>query len=336
LLSGGVEYVSSGGSLEGIFVSSGGADVALVSGSTNGAILSAGGREDIESGGAASGTVILNGGTQYVQSSGTAYYTAVSVGGVAYALSGGDAVSATVSGGGKIVVSSGGTASDLDLLSGGQLSDNGAVVVTGAGTLAGILLGSGTIAETGAGDLMLSGDGAKFAGGAVISGGTIELSVSKAIGSGYVEFVAPTTGSAVLQIDAADAPAAGGTFANVISNFNATGEDIDLRSIAFVAGASASVVGTDLVLTDGGHTYTFELAGGAAGAYPVLSDGHGGTLIDPIPAASHKALDPKVLAFAHALAGFAPSDAATAALVSSTSPAGQTPFAHAAASAGRG
>ena len=74
--------------------------------------------------------------------------------------------------------------------------------------------------------------------------------------------------------------------------------------------------------------------GGAAGAYPVLSDGHGGTLIDPIPAAAPKAIDPKVLAFAHAAAAFAPSDAANTALVSSTSPTGQTPFAHATASTG--
>ena len=80
-----------------------------------------------------------------------------------------------------------------------------------------------------------------------------------------------------------------------------------------------------LVLTDGGETYTFTLAGGIAGAYPVLSDGHGGTLIDP-----------KALAFTHTAAAFAPSDAARTALVSSTSPAGQTPFAHAAASAGHG
>jgi hypothetical protein len=57
----------------------------------------------------------------------------------------------------------------------------------------------------------------------------------------------------------------------------------------------------------------------------VLSDGHGGTLIDP-----------EVVAFAHALATFAPSDAATTAVGSSASPAGQTPFLHATASAGRG
>jgi hypothetical protein len=65
----------------------------------------------------------------------------------------------------------------------------------------------------------------------------------------------------------------------------------------------------------------------------VLSDGHGGTLIDP--RAAPKGIDPKVLAFAHTLAAFAPSDAANTALVSSVSTA-QTPFLHATALAGAG
>jgi len=80
-----------------------------------------------------------------------------------------------------------------------------------------------------------------------------------------------------------------------------------------------------LVLTDGGETYTFTLAGGIAGAYPVLSDGHGGTLIDP-----------KALAFAQNAAAFAPTDAAKTALVSATSPTAQTPFTRAVASASAG
>jgi hypothetical protein len=84
-----------------------------------------------------------------------------------------------------------------------------------------------------------------------------------------------------------------------------------------------------LVLSDGGATYKFKLAGGT-GAYTVVGDGHGGTLIDP------PALDAAVARFAQAAAAFAPSDAANAAMVSGTSPTAQTPFAHAAASAGAG
>jgi len=149
-----------------------------------------------------------------------------------------------------------------------------------------------------------------------------------------VRFVQPAlSATAVLQIDAADAPKAGGTFATTLSNFDGANEDIDLTSIAYVSGATATAMGSTLVLSDGGKTYTFKLAGGVASAFPVFSDGHGGTLIDPT-ASAPKPIDPHVLAFAHAAAGFAPSDAATAARVSSTSPTGQTPFAHAAVSAG--
>jgi len=322
---GGVEYLSSGGAASATRVLSGGADAVLASGRASGTLVSAGGREVVSAGGVASATTVLSGGTEYVRASGTAYGLAVAAGGAAYVDSGGVAAAASVSSGADMVISSGGAANGLALSSGAQLTDDGAVVISGAGTLAGVLLGSGKIAETGGGDLVLSGDGAKFAGGAVISGGTIELATANALGGGYVEFEHPATGSAVLQIDAADAPTPGGTFANVISNFDSAGEDIDLRSIAYVSGASATVVGSTLVLTDGGKTYKFEIAGGAAGAYPVLSDGHGGTLIDP-----------EVTRFAHSLAAFAPSDAAKTALVPSASPAAQTPFVHAAVSATAG
>jgi hypothetical protein len=178
--------------------------------------------------------------------------------------------------------------------------------------------------------LALSDVGVEFSGRAVISGGTIELASAGALGAGSVQFVAPTTGSAVLQIDAADAPKAGGTFANAISNFSGADEDIDLRSLAFVSGATATVSGGVLVLIEGGKTYSFDLAGPTAATYAVTSDGHGGTLIDPA------AVDPGVVRFTQAAAAFAPADAAKTALVSAASPAGQTPFAHATASAGAG
>jgi autotransporter passenger strand-loop-strand repeat protein len=306
----GREVVSSGAVASGATVSSGGVSYILSGG--KGISASVAGQQILAAGGVASATTLLSGGQEIVASGGAAFR-------------------ATVSSGGSETISSGGVLSGLDLLGGGVLVDRGKVRYAGSGTLAGTLSGTGDIVEGASGVLLVSGVGAAFGGRAVIEGGTVELATAGALGTGRVDFVAPTTGSAVLQIDAADAPAAGGTFANVISNFDAANEDIDLRSIAYVAGASAKVVGATLVLTDGGKTYTFDIAGGTAGAYPVLSDGHGGTLIDPIPAATHAALDPKALGFTHAAAAFAPSDAANAALVSSTSPARQTPFLHAAA-----
>jgi autotransporter passenger strand-loop-strand repeat protein len=233
----------------------------------------------------------------------------------------GVAYAETLSSGGAETIYAGGAAIGLTVLSGATLIDNGEVRIGGAATLDGTLLGSGSIVN--AGDLMLGGSGAAFSGQALIEGGTVELATCGAIGTGSVQFIEPATGSAVLQIDAADAPAAGGTFANTLSNFSGANEDVDLRSLAYVAGAAATVSGSTLVLTDGGKTYKFNVAG-TTGAYTVTSDGRGGTLIDP-----------EAVAFTHAAAAFAPSDAGKTALVSSTA-AAATPFAHATASSAAG
>jgi autotransporter passenger strand-loop-strand repeat protein len=361
---GGYQLVSSGGVAGGTEVLSGGRQYIYSDGLASATLVSAGGCQKVSSGGVASGATVLSGGRQYVYSGGETWASTVSSGGAETVFATGSAIGATVSNGGEEVVSSGGLASataiqsggrlvvyaggeasGLAELSGGLVVDDGEVRNSGAGSLDGKLEGSGAVVETGVGDLVLSGAGTEFGGAAVISGGTLELARAGALGTGSVTFVAPATGSAVLLIDAADAPAAGGTFANTISNFNGADEDIDLRSIAFVSGASAKIVGSTLVLTDGGKTYSFKIAGGVAGAYPVLSDGHGGTLIDPTAIASQpnrptavepQPLVPKVIAFAQAAAALAPSGAANTAPVSATSPAGQTPFAHATASAGAG
>jgi autotransporter passenger strand-loop-strand repeat protein len=286
-------------------------------------------REVIRFGGVASGTAVLSGGLEIVLIGGTTTGTQVSGGGAEIILWGGSTLGATVLNDGVEVIASGGVARDLSLRSGGVLVDNGLVRIGGAGTLAGTLEGWGAVVETGGGDLVLRDDGRRFAGEAEIEGGTIVLAASHALGWGYVEFVQPSTGSAVLQIDAADAPKAGGTFANWIADFSGFGEAIDLRSLAFVSGASAEVVCSTLVLRDGGATYRFDIAGVTAPAYSVTSDGHGGTLIRTT------AVDPGVARFAQAAAAFAPPAAARVALVSSST-TGLTPFLHATASATAG
>jgi autotransporter passenger strand-loop-strand repeat protein len=349
--SGAEAYISAGGVASNIVVSGGAVARVLAGGTTTGTVVSSGGAEYVSSGGVASATTVRSGGRAYVLSGGGAIGATVSSGGFEYVLASGTTTGTVASNGGWQMVSSGGVASQTRVLSGGRdhiyaggvasglalasggvVFDDGEVRIAGAATLAGTLSGSGAIIQTAAGDLVLSDAGAAFDGHAVINGGTIELGTAHALGTGYVQFVETSTGSAVLQIDAADAPPAGGTFANVISNFSGAHEDIDLRSIAFVAGASATLTGTTLVLSDSGKTYKFKLSGTMAGAYPVLSDGHGGTLIDPTTAP--KVLDPRVTLFAQATAAFAPSDAVKTALVSGTSPTGQTPFAYSIGSGG--
>jgi autotransporter passenger strand-loop-strand repeat protein len=280
--SGGQEVVSSGGAASGTTVLSGGGVYVRVSGEIFDALVSNGGKTFISSGGIASGTTLLSGGSEYISSGGVARGTDITSGGQGHIDSGGIASGTTVGSHGRETISSGGEVRGLSLSAGGVVVDDGEVRIAGAATLGGVLSGSGVLAQTAAGDLLLSGSDAAFTGLTVIEAGTVELATAGALGTGNVQFIEPTTGSAVLQIDAADAPAAGGTFANTIDDFSGANEDIDLRSIAFVSGASASVSGGVLTLTDGGKTYKFNLAGTTAGAYPVLSDGHGGTLIDPV------------------------------------------------------
>ena len=205
------------------------------------------------------------------------------------------------------IVDAGGTAVGLSVQSGGLLVDNGQVSIAGDSIFDGVLSGSGSIIEAAGGDLVLAGSVNGFTGRAVISGGTMELASAGAFGSSSIVFSEPSTGSAVLQIDAPGTPIAGGTFANVISNFSGPNDYIDLRGIAYVSGATVTVSGHILTLSEGGKTYQFKLAGSIGASFPVLSDGHGGTLIDP-----------KAAVFVQAAAAFAPLDASTMALASSS------------------
>jgi len=334
VLSGVTLSLASGAAAESLTVAKGGTLIGLgdlfaennVAGSVSEVTIAAGAGLEVVSGGSAKAVTVSSGGIEYVRASGSTTGTVVSDGGHQMVSSGGVASATTVLSGGRDYIYAGGVARGLALIAGGVAIDNGEVLIAGAATLAGTLSGSGAVVETGGGNLLLSDSGAPFNGRATISGGTIELATAHALGTGYVQFVEPSSGSAMLLIAAPDAPAAGGMFANVISNFNGASEDIDLRSIAFVAGASATVVGSTLVLTEADKTYKFKLAGSVAGAYSVTSDGHGGTLIDP------PASDSDVARFAHAAAAFAPSNAAKTALVSSGSAPGYVPFLHSMAS----
>jgi autotransporter passenger strand-loop-strand repeat protein len=267
-------------------------------------VISAGGSAQILSPGVASGTTVLSGGTETVAAGGTTSAT-------------------TVLSGGTEQVLSGGTASNVTVASGGVLADGGTVDISVGKVLAGSLSGVGVIAETGSATLVLSGPGSGFSGQAQIGGGaTIELAGVQAIGTGVAVFEGGT-GAETLRIDAADAPAAGGTFANLVSNFAATNDAIDLTGLAFVAGASATANGSTLTLSDGGQNYLFSLAGSIGSSFAVSSDGHGGTLIDP-----------RVAGFVQSLAGFSPPSAAIAAPVSAGGTSGFAEMLHATASAG--
>lgn len=146
---------------------------------------------------------------------------------------------------------------------------NGAV----AGAIAGNVLNDGTLAFdqpsasifagtiTGTGMLDLVGPGLLkltsangYSGGTTISADILELAAGGNAGIGAITFAAPT---ATLEIDAAVVN--GATFADALTGF-ATDGTIDLTSLAFVSGATATFNGTTLTLTDGGTTADFNLS----------------------------------------------------------------------------
>jgi autotransporter-associated beta strand protein len=103
------------------------------------------------------------------------------------------------------------------------------------------------ITVDGAGTVVLSATDT-FAGGIVLSQGTLDLAASGAAGSGTISL----SNSPVLQIDAAALPA-GGSFANSIDGF-VTGMTLDLTGLDFVTGATAQVTAGVLKVTSGDIT----------------------------------------------------------------------------------
>jgi hypothetical protein len=258
----------------------------LIQGTVSG--LTVNGSLDIASGGAATGLGVAG-----LANPGDTYHQGI------FVSSGGSASAITVGSAGFLEIQSGASAASVTVQAGGQLVVDGALVVKTASTLSGTLGGGGTLTVAGGGDLVLRDAGAGFTGQAVLSSGTLELARSGVIAGG-VAFAA-AAGSTTLQIDLADAPKAGGTFANVISNFSRAGEAIDLTGLAYHAGASATPGGGTLTLTEAGKTYAFTLAGTTAAGYTVKNDGAGGTLIIASTAA-----------LAQAMAAFSPAHAAHA------------------------
>jgi autotransporter passenger strand-loop-strand repeat protein len=291
--SGGVMKLAAGGGLSGVVISGGGELdlVGLTAGAAvtllakgvaapqmfSGAKLLRGAAIDLV------GASLFSGGVAIVDSGGVATDAAVA-GGSLYVRAGGAADGVAITSGGRAVVSAGGGAADLAMHTGGRLLDNGTVTLASAQTWGGELAGTGDLVVTGSASVLLRDAGSGFHGVLALGDGSVELAHSAAIGDAAVLFE-PTTGSATLQVDtAAHGLSPGGTFANLLSNFSGAFDRIDLAGVAFASGATASIAGSQLVLTDGGSRYAFNVAGTVAAGYQVATDGRGGTLITASPA----------------------------------------------------
>ncbi|HQT77741.1 MAG: hypothetical protein B7Z80_09165 [Rhodospirillales bacterium 20-64-7] len=110
------------------------------------------------------------------------------------------------------------------------------------------------------------------------AGATLAIGGTADIGNGTVSFAGT---NATLAFKAA--PASGSTFADTLNGFTTTGT-IDLLNVGFVTGATATVSGTSLTLTDGTTTEHFTLSSAPAAGTPfyVSADGHGGTNLSAV------------------------------------------------------
>lgn len=185
---------------------------------------------------------------------------------------------------GVLEVEGGATAENFKEAPGTKILDYGVLLYSGAltRTFSGLLSGSGKVVQDGPGTFVQAGIGTTFTGQVVISGGTVELQAPGGLGNAVIGFAAPSGKSAVLLVDKPSQPVNGGTFFSPLSNFRLGGDAVDLANQAYVSGATATVSGVALTLSDGGYGAYFLLAGKKAGAYIVSDDGDGGTLITPV------------------------------------------------------
>jgi VCBS repeat-containing protein/autotransporter passenger strand-loop-strand repeat protein/autotransporter-associated beta strand protein len=279
----GMEIVSSGGIARGTTIGSAGFETVRSGGTEIYAKVHSGG-ELILSGGASyfatltgiSGTVS---GIEFVSAGGTAYETYVSSGGKLFVSgSNSSAVNVLVQGGGGVVISNGAVVSGVDQPGGfnnlrggteiGVVLTTGAVFNLSAGTVSGIIVeGNGTTSGT----LTISGGTAT---GVVIAGGSVEVQTGGSV-SGAIEF---SGAGGTLKLDTTTT---GTVLGNTISGFE-FGNSIDLTSVAFVSGATVTLNGSVLELTEGGKKYDLNLSTSqnfTGETFSASADAGSGTLI---------------------------------------------------------
>jgi autotransporter passenger strand-loop-strand repeat protein len=200
----------------------------------------------LDAGGSSSDTTV-SGGLSVVYG-GIAYATTVH-GGAEDAESGGIASGAQVYAGGKENVSTGGSAVGTDVFNGGGLL----VVSGGTAISAAISLGGSLEASPDA-----TVDDTTVHGGGVFGASTQDVIGNVTIDGGAVQAPAETLGGSILFTANGGELALGDTSAMTatISGW-ASGASIDISGLAYVSGASASLVGNQLTVLDGATSATF-------------------------------------------------------------------------------
>jgi T5SS/PEP-CTERM-associated repeat protein len=166
------------------------------------------------------------------------------------------------------------TLSGAQLNLGGLLTVSAGATLSGSGTVTGTIADNGTITASG-GLLTLSGPVSGTGRLQIAAGATLDIN-STSLGE-QISFL----GSTGTLIDSQAGPVAA-----AISGFG-TGDTIDLSSLTFQAGATATIAGGVLMVKSGAATETLSLAGiGNGTTFSVTADASGGTDIAILAAAA--------------------------------------------------
>ena len=167
-------------------------------------------------------------------------------------------------GGSELIASSGVASERHPQRAGGLLTDKGSAVIGGGSVFAGTLAGYGALTETGGGS---SGAQWRWHSGFSRPGGDQRwgdrVGQRQCAGDRQGPVRRRRLGNPARSMRRTPRRRAGPSPTRSPTSVGAN-DFIDLRSIAFVSGATASVSGSTLVLTDGGNTYKFKLAGSIA------------------------------------------------------------------------
>jgi autotransporter passenger strand-loop-strand repeat protein len=301
---GSIASISGGGSAIGTEVNSRGLVEVLNGGVTSDTVLSAYASERVY--GAAISTAVNYAASQTVFAGGTAIGSVV--GGSEIVFAGGITTGVALVDGQEIV-SAGGVARDtIVAYSSGAITGNGQVYVASGGTIAGAVVNhDGYVALSGGAvaiSTILSGGDEDVAGGTAIgttigSGGVETVSVVYVISTGdYLSGVVSATTIAGGTLDLEGGVATGGILftgsgpglaaisgtvmpATTISGFAAS-DAIDLQSIAYTGAGTVTLnPSTDvLTVTEGGSSFTLQLAGAYAGTtFNLTPDAGSGTIV---------------------------------------------------------
>jgi autotransporter-associated beta strand protein len=174
----------------------------------------------------------------------------------------------------------------------GNVVDNGRLAFDRSNnvTFAGVVSGTGSLTQLGAGTLDLTAANT-YAGGTTINDGVLELANAKAAGNGAIHF-ASTSGEVEYAIAAVGG--VGPNLANTISGFG-VGDAIDFSKVTWAAGDRAvDTSGHVGIETSAGTTVaSFQLSVGFSGNLSVGPDGSGDVKVtDPTSAAGFALASP--------------------------------------------